>query len=50
MKIKFKESLSVLFIFSLFFTALFFDENATVSGAFICLFSILTENKFSKLP
>ncbi|SCN42075.1 hypothetical protein [Bacillus wiedmannii] len=43
-----KEILFMVFLFSLFFTALFFDEKTAVSGALTCFFSILVENKFSQ--
>ncbi|EOO12875.1 hypothetical protein [Bacillus cereus] len=43
-----KEILSMIFLFSLFFSALFFDENTAVSGALMCFFSILATNKFSQ--
>ncbi|WP_173927857.1 hypothetical protein [Bacillus thuringiensis] len=43
-----KEILSMLFLFSLFFLALFFDEKAAVSGVLMCFFSILATNKFSQ--
>ncbi|WP_170969750.1 hypothetical protein [Bacillus wiedmannii] len=42
-----KEILSMIFLFSLFFSTLFFDEKAAVSGALMCFFSILATNKFS---
>ncbi|ACM15863.1 TPA: hypothetical protein QC153_005618 [Bacillus cereus] len=49
MKIKLKGSLAMLFIFSLFFIALFFDEKAAVSGVLMCFFSILAKEKFSRI-
>lgn len=50
MKSTLKESLIMAFIFSLFFTALFFNEETAVSGALMCFFNILAENKFSQQP
>ncbi|WP_167496990.1 hypothetical protein [Bacillus pacificus] len=44
-----KEIFSVVFLFSLYFIALFFNEKIAIANALMCIFTIYAKNIFSQL-
>ncbi|WP_180233241.1 hypothetical protein [Bacillus cereus] len=44
-----KEIFSMVFLFLIFFTALFFNEKIAVPNALMCIFTIYAKNIFSQI-